>query len=147
MSDLFKKILIATDGSKYSLGATSKALEIARFHGAKVFALYVIDTRALITANGMPTPGNMYQVLEDEGKRAVAQVKEMAGGLPTETFVLAGHPSQAIVQFAKDNGVDLIVTGTLGKSGLEELLLGSVADKVVRTATCPVLVVRSTTKK
>ena len=94
MSDLFKKILIATDGSKYSLEATSKALEIARFHGAKVFALYVIDTRALITANGMPTPGNMYQVLEDEGKRAVAQVKEMAGGLPTETFVLAGHPSQ-----------------------------------------------------
>jgi nucleotide-binding universal stress UspA family protein len=143
MSDLFKKILIATDGSKYSLGATGKALEIARFHGAKVFALYVIDTRALITGNGIPAPNNMYQILEDEGKRAVSQVKEMAGGLPVETFVLAGHPSQTIVQFAKDNGIDLIVTGTLGKSGIEELLLGSVADKVIRTAPCPVLVVKS----
>ena len=147
MSDLFKKILIATDGSKYSQGATSKALEIARFHGAKVFALYVIDTRALITANGMPAPVNMYEILEDEGKRAVGQVKAMAGDLPVETFVLSGHPSQAIVQFAKDNGIDLIVTGTLGKSGIEELLLGSVADKVIRTAACPVLVVHSAAKK
>jgi len=146
MSDLFKKILIATDGSKYSLGAASKALEIARFHGARVFALYVVDTRALVTANGMPAPDNLYLILEDEGKRAVAQVKEMAGDLPAETFVLPGHPAQVIAQFAKDNGIDLIVTGTLGKSGIEELLLGSVADKVIRTAPCPVLVVKSTKK-
>jgi nucleotide-binding universal stress UspA family protein len=143
MSDLFKKILIATDGSKYSQGATSKALEIARFHGAKVFALYVIDTRALSTASGMPAPDNMYLILEEEGERAVRQIKEMAGDLPVETFVLAGYPADTIVQFAKDNGIDLLVTGTLGKSGIEELLLGSVADKVIRHAPCPVLVVKS----
>ncbi len=143
MSDLFKKILIATDGSKYSLGAAGKALEIARFHGSKVYALYVVDLRALTTVNGMPAPENMYLILEDEGKRAVAQVKEMAGDLPVETFVLSGHPSHVIVQFAKDNGIDLIVTGTLGKSGIEELLLGSVAGHVIRHAPCPVLVVKS----
>ncbi len=84
------------------------------------------------------------RILEDEGKRAVSQVKEMAGGLPVETFVLSGHPASTIVQFARDNGIDLIVTGTLGKSGIEELLLGSVADHVIRHAPCPVLVVKST---
>jgi nucleotide-binding universal stress UspA family protein len=144
MSDLFKKILIATAGSKYSPGAAEKALEIARFHKAKVCALYVVDLRALTTANGMPGPENLYLVLEDEGKRAVNQMKEMAGGLPVETFVLSGHPSHVIVQFAKDNGIDLIVTDTLGKSGIEGLLLGSVADHVIRHAPCPVLVVKST---
>lgn len=147
MSQLFSKILIATDGSKYSQNAASKGLELARFHGAKVFALYVIDLRALTTVNGMPAPGNMYPILEEEGKRAVGQVKEMAGDLPVETFVLAGHPAHTIIQFAKDNGIDLIVTGKLGKSGIEELLLGSVADHVIRHAPCPVLVVRSTGRK
>jgi nucleotide-binding universal stress UspA family protein len=144
MSELFKKILIATDGSKYSLDAAVKSLEIARFYGSKVCVLYVVDLRALTTASGMPAPDNIYLLLADEGKRAVGQVKEMAGDLPIETFVLAGYPAHTIVQFARDNGIDLIVTGTLGKSGIEELLLGSVADHVVRHAPCPVLVVKST---
>jgi nucleotide-binding universal stress UspA family protein len=143
MAELFGKILIATDGSKYSRGAAVKGLEIARFHGSKVYALYVIDLRALTTVNGMPAPGNIYTILEGEGKRAVGQVKEMAGDQPVETFVLAGHPAHTIVQFAQDNGIDLIVAGTLGKSGVEKLLLGSVAGHVIRHAPCPVLVVKS----
>ncbi|MGA9141681.1 MAG: universal stress protein [Methanocella sp.] len=144
MSELFKKILIATDGSKYTQAAIQKGLEIARAHNAKVYALYVIDTRALITANGMPGPENIYMILQDEGKNAVQQVKDAGRGLDVEPVVIAGHPSSMIVRFAKENGVDLIVTGTLGKSGIEELLLGSVADGVIRHATCPVLVVKST---
>jgi nucleotide-binding universal stress UspA family protein len=143
MSDLFKKILIATDGSKYTRGAIGKGLELARFHKAEVYAVYVIDLRALTTVNGMPAPENMYTILEDEGKRAVSQVKAMAGDVPVETFVLSGEPAQTIIQFAKDNGIDLIMTGTLGKSGIEELLLGSVAEKIIRHAPCPVLVVKS----
>jgi nucleotide-binding universal stress UspA family protein len=144
MSELFKKILIATDGSKYSQGAAREGLELARFHGAKVFALYVIDTRALNVATGMPVPGSLYTVLENEGKRAVDQVKQMAPGADVETFVLAGYPGSTIVEFAQDNGIDLIVMGTLGKSGIEALLLGSVADRVIRHAPCPVLVVKGT---
>lgn len=143
MAGLFKRILIATDGSKYSQGAASEGLEIARFHGSKVFVLYVIDMRALITVNGMPVPENMYLILEEEGRRAVGQIKDMAGDLPVETFVLAGYPWSTIIEFAKDNSIDLIVMGTLGKSGIEALLLGSVAGKVIRHALCPVLVVRS----
>jgi nucleotide-binding universal stress UspA family protein len=144
MAELFGKILIATDGSKYSRGAAVKGLEIARFHGSKVYALYVIDLRALTSVNGMPAPENIYLILEDEGKRAAGEVKEMAGDLPAEAFVLAGNPASTIVDFAKDNGIDLIVMGTLGKSGIEKLLLGSVAGHVIRHATCPVLVVKGT---
>jgi nucleotide-binding universal stress UspA family protein len=144
MSELFKRILIATDGSKYSRGAASEGLEIARVHGAKVFVLYVIDMRALITVNGIPVPENMYLLLEEEGRRAVGQVKEMASDLSVETFVQSGYPGSTIVEFAKDHDIDLIVVGTLGKSGIEALLLGSVAGKVIRHAPCPVLVVKST---
>jgi nucleotide-binding universal stress UspA family protein len=144
MAELFGKILIATDGSKYSLGAAVEGIEIARIHGSKVFVLYVIDMRALTTVSGMPAPENMYPLLQEEGKRAVSQIKEMAGDLPVETFVLSGYPGSTIVEFAKDNDTDLIVVGTLGKSGIEALLLGSVASKVIRHAPCPVLVVKST---
>lgn len=143
MSDLFKNILIATDGSKYTDAAIRESVALAAFHKAKLYALYVIDTRALATVDGMPEPGNMYLYLEAEGKQAIAKVKQLAGSTPVETFVLAGHPSSTITSFAKDNGIDLIVTGSLGKSGIEELLLGSVADKIIRTAPCPVLVVKA----
>ncbi|HEY3274760.1 MAG TPA: universal stress protein [Methanocella sp.] len=143
MAELFSKILIATDGSKYSRDAAAKALEIARFHGSKVYVLYVIDLRALTSVHGMPAPNNIYMILADDGKHAVGEVKEMAGDLPVEKFVLAGHPAHTIVQFAQDNGIDLIVAGTLGKSGVEKLLLGSVAGHVIRHAPCPVLVVKS----
>jgi nucleotide-binding universal stress UspA family protein len=144
MAGLFHKVLIATDGSKYSQGAAREGLEIARLHGAKVFALYVIDTRALNMATGMPVPGNLYTVLQEEGMHAVGRVKQMAAGTEVETFVLPGLPASEIVDFAEDNGVDLIVMGSLGKSGIEALLLGSVASRVIRHAPCPVLVVKST---
>ena len=144
MAELFGKILIATDGSKYSRSAAAKALEIARLHGSKIYALYVIDLRALTNVNGMPAPDNIYLILADDGKHSVDEVKKMAGDLPVETFVLAGHPAHTIIQFAQENDIDLIVTGTLGKSGVEKLLLGSVAAHVIRHAPCPVLVVKST---
>jgi len=143
MPGLFDKILIATDGSKYTQSAIRKGIEIARAYHSKVYALYVIDTRALITANGMPAPQNIFAILEDEGRYAVRQVKDAAGGVDVETHVLAGHPSSVIVRFAEEHDVSLIVTGTLGKSGIEQLLLGSVADSVLRHAPCPVLVVKS----
>ena len=142
MSDLFKKILIATDGSQYTQGAIDEGLALARFHGAKVLVAYVIDTMALTSATGLGSPENIYEVLEKEGKDAVRDVKERARGLDVETAVLQGHPAHAIIQFAQQKGVDLIVVGSLGKSGIEEFLLGSVADKVIRHASAPVLVVR-----
>jgi nucleotide-binding universal stress UspA family protein len=145
MAEIFNKILIATDGSKRTQNAVDTGLEIAQEHKSKVYAVYVVDT---VTFTSIPmdvTWENMYQLLKDEGEDAVGRVKAAAApGVDVETHVLEGNPALEITKFAKDNDVGLIVVGTLGKSGIDRILLGSVAEKVVRIAPCPVLVIKST---
>ena len=144
MAELFKKILIATDGSKRTQNAVETGLEIARVHQSKVSAVYVVDTVTFTSVPMDVTWENMYQLLKEEGEEAVGRVKAAApAGVDVETHVLEGNPALEITKFAKDNGIDLIVVGTLGKSGIDRILLGSVAEKVVRIAPCPVLVIRS----
>ena len=144
MAELFKKILIATDGSKRTQNAVETGLEIARVHQSKVSAVYVVDTVTFTSVPMDVTWENMYQLLKEEGEEAVGRVKAAApAGIDVETHVLEGNPALEITKFAKDNGCDLIVVGTLGKSGIDRILLGSVAEKVVRIAPCPVLVIRS----
>lgn len=143
MAELFKKILIATDGSKRTANAVNKGLDIARVQSSTVHVVYVVDT---VTFTSIPmdvTWENMYQLLREEGEEAVNAVKEMGQGLNVETHVLEGNPAIEITKFAKDNGIDLIIVGTLGKSGIDRILLGSVAEKIIRVAHCPVLVVKS----
>jgi len=146
MTRLFEKILIATDGSKNNMAAVEKGLAVARQCGSSVYVMYVIDTNLFVTAEPGITPvsADAYQVIEEEGKKAVEQVRSLAEDLVVTTTVIPGRPAQAIVAFAEENGIDLIVIGTSGKGGIERLLLGSVADKVIRTTGKPVLVVRST---
>ena len=144
MAELFKKVLIATDGSKRTQTAVETGIEIAKQHNSKIYAVYVVDT---VTFTSIPmdvTWENMYQLLKDEGEDAVGRVKEAAQGTDIETHVLEGNPAVEITKFAKDNGVDLIVVGTLGKSGIDRILLGSVAEKIVRLSPIPVLTVRPT---
>lgn len=144
MSELFKKIIIATDRSKRTQNAVQTGLQVAGAHQSTVYAVYVVDTVTFTSVPMDVTWENMYQLLKEEGEAAVARVKEAAGpGVNVETRVLEGNPALEITKFAKDNGVDLIVVGTLGKSGIDRILLGSVAEKVVRIAPCPVLVIKS----
>lgn len=144
MAELFKKILIATDGSRRTQSAVQTGLELARAQGSKVYAVYVVDTVTFTSVPMDVTWENMYQLLKEEGEAAVGRVKEAAGpGADVETHVLEGNPALEITKFAKDNDVNLIVVGTLGKSGIDRILLGSVAEKVVRIAPCPVLVIKS----
>jgi nucleotide-binding universal stress UspA family protein len=143
MAELFKKILIATDGSKRTESAAKKGLEIARECKSKVYAVYVVDTVTFTSVPMDMTWENMYQLLKEEGEAAVNYVKEAGSGVDVETIVLEGNPALELTKFAKENDVDLIVVGTLGKSGIDRLLLGSVAEKIVRIAHCPVLVIKS----
>lgn len=144
MAELFKKIVIATDGSKRTQNAVETGLEIARVHQSKAHAVYVVDTVTFTSVPMDVTWENMYQLLKEEGEEAVGRVKAAApAGVEVETHVLEGNPALEITKFAKDNDCDLIVVGTLGKSGIDRILLGSVAEKVVRIAPCPVLVIRS----
>jgi nucleotide-binding universal stress UspA family protein len=146
---MVSKILIATDGSKYSETAADYGLGLAKKMESDVVALYVISTKNLeMFALGHHDDIGGYERANDqlkaEGGRALDYVasRGVARGVTVTKILSRGHPAEEIVKAARDKGVVLIVTGSLGKTGLEHLLLGSVSEAVVRTATCPVLVVR-----
>ncbi|HTY47940.1 MAG TPA: universal stress protein [Methanomassiliicoccales archaeon] len=139
----FKKILIPTDGSEYTREAIKKGLELAKNMGADVTALYVVDQTSFINFPMDSTIVSVYSLLEKEGKEAVEYVRDQGQsmGLKVEIKIEEGSPARKIVDVSKD--YDLIVMGTLGRTGISKLLLGSTAERVVRFAECPVLVVRA----
>jgi len=143
-SEFYRNIVIATDGSENTQKAISYGIKIAKISGATVHALYVVDTSSLSQSwtAGWET---MYEILKNGGQKAISQVKEYgeASGIEVKEVLLEGHPSSEIIDFAENNGIDLIVMGTLGKTGLDRFLMGSVAEKVVRNSKVPVMVVRS----
>lgn len=144
MTGIYQKIVIATDGSEKNLSAVIEGVMIARSTGAKLQVVYVIDTKPLTTGVIEDSYASMYDSLRDEGQLALSQVKDLAGDLDAETFLLTGKPASEVIRFAKEQGSDLLVIGTQGKSGLGKLILGSVAESIIRTAPCSVLVVRKT---
>ncbi|MEW5747806.1 MAG: universal stress protein [Candidatus Thermoplasmatota archaeon] len=141
--EAIKKILIATDGSDYTKEAVSYGLWLAKELGAEVTALYVIDQTSFVSFPMDSSIVSVYSLLENEGKRAVDEVKQEgdAAGVKVTPMVLEGSPTRKIVEAAA--GFDLVVLGTLGRSALTKLFMGSVAERVTRFAPCPVLVVRT----
>ncbi|MEW5759518.1 MAG: universal stress protein [Candidatus Thermoplasmatota archaeon] len=141
---IIKNILVATDGSDYVKTAIKLALEIAKSMGARVIALYVIDNSVFANFPKDELITDAMTVLENEGRRALDYVKEEGKKLGIEVVdVLApGIPYEMIVKHASKANCDLIVMGTMGRTKMDKLLLGSVAEKVIRHATCPVLAVR-----
>lgn len=141
---MYKRILIPTDGSDTSEKAAEHAVRLAKALGAEVLCLYVIDISAF---TGIPTEAiweNMRGLLEEEGKKAVSTIEDMAtkNGVKFESVIREGIPAEDIAKTAREKTVDVIVMGTAGRSGLDKFLLGSVTEKVMRTAPCPVLVIR-----
>ncbi|WP_319508666.1 universal stress protein [uncultured Methanolobus sp.] len=148
-SALYKKIFIATDGSTQNRKAIQHSIELAKLSGAKLYAGYVVDTAAFASIPMDSGWEMMYELLEQEANVATESVGEMAkgAGIPFEMVTLEGNPSHEIIEFADNNDIDLIVLGTLGKTGLDRFLLGSVAEKVTRNSKVPVLVVRGDSEK
>ncbi len=140
---LFKRMLIPTDGSEYTKAAIEKGLYLAKLCDANVTAIYVIDQTSFVNFPMDSTIVNVYSLLEKEGKEALDYVKEMAErmGINIETKMEEGSPVKKIVE--ESENYDIVVMGTLGRSGMSKLLLGSVAEKVTRHAYCPVLVIRA----
>jgi nucleotide-binding universal stress UspA family protein len=136
-------ILVPTDFSDYSQQAIVYACELAKRFGAKLQLLHVVPPPALPMPYVAPVSEEMLH-LDEAAEREldawkVPALEQMA---QVERVVRTGVPFVEIVRHAKDNDVDLIVIGTHGRTGLAHALLGSVAEKVVRKATCPVLTVR-----
>lgn len=141
----YKKILIATDGSLQTRKAVEQGIELAKSVDAKLYAVFVIDTSAFDFFPVGAAVEKTHELLREEGEKATRAVEEMAKkeGVGAQSEILVGRPAIEIVNFANKNDVDLIVMGTLGKAGLERFLLGSVAEKVIRTSPVPVMVVRN----
>ena len=133
-----KKILYPTDFSSYSNQAYFHAIALAENHQASLTVLFVYnpDTTA--------TPGS--QGNEDEDRRywrnQLEQIRPTDPGISVRHVFVEGDPAAEIVRYGRDANMDLIVIGTHGRTGLERLLLGSVAEKVLRDASCSVLVVK-----
>jgi nucleotide-binding universal stress UspA family protein len=136
-------VLVATDGSEGAAAAVTHAVDLAAAADATLHVIHVVDvTVAWPTGAGGPLLDRM----EDAGREAVDRAVERAGraDVPAvEATLLSGSPYRAIVDYAADADVDLTVVGTHGRSGLDRLLLGSVAERVVRTAGTPVLALKA----
>ena len=144
---MFKHILVPVDGSKPSLLAARKAAELSKEFGSAVTAVYVIDPYPF-TGVGADFAYGQAQYLSAataEANTALEAVKKQMdeAGVAVKTMVGEGHAvHEGIVRVGDSVGADLIVMGSHGRRGLEKLVLGSVAQRVLSTARIPVLVVR-----
>jgi nucleotide-binding universal stress UspA family protein len=148
MSEI-KRMLVPTDFSPASDIAFNYAIDMAVRQGASLHLLHVIDDASFATAypDGfyVELPGLRTQLIEE----AMRRVEQMAAlcldaGVTASVEVTVGRPARVVTEIAKERGTDLIVMGTHGRSGFAHLVLGSVAERVVRTAPCAVLTVRDT---
>lgn len=142
-----QRILLPTDFSEHSRAAEKAACDLADQYGAELHVLHVLHDFLLTvpqTAAALLVPP---QTLEDEVTHAEKGIQQIpssvwAIGKKVERAVRIGSVYDTIVQYALENGIDLIVLGTHGRTGLRHILLGSVAERVVQHAPCSVLAVR-----
>lgn len=138
---MYDNILLPTDGSAGMAAVIEHAQELAKVHGATLHVLYVANTAALADLPMESSWEGVSSALRNQGEEAVESVREQVGELPIETAIVDGSPSKEIVSYAEETGCDVIVMGTHGRSGVNRLLLGSVAERVVRSAPMPVLTI------
>lgn len=146
--NLPKRILIATDLSESSLEAVDTGAALAKALGADVLLVTVLDPVPYVAAVDLEGGSDVWaQFLDD----AEASLKKRLEELRTEKFdastcdvavIRESGAAQAVAEFAEDRGADLIVVGSHGRTGFKRVLLGSVAEKIVRLAKCPVFVAR-----
>lgn len=143
---MYKRILIATDGSDKSMKAAQEGMELAKGLGAQVIALNVVNE--VVIASAVRQLGadrkEVEAKLETAGRKAVDNLKAMGAkiGVEVDTIVRIGAPANTVIDTAGAEKADLIVMGSHGESGASKLLIGSVVQKVLYWATIPVLVVR-----
>ena len=143
-----KKILYPTDFSESSLEALKYAISFARSSGAKLVLMHVVNEKIFSEGLSLPrleAPEALGQEMAAEAGRQLRMLipADQRVGLDVEMVILNGMPFLEIIRYAKANNVDLIVIGTHGRSGVEHIIFGSTAEKVVRKAPCPVLTVRA----
>lgn len=136
----WKNILFATDGSKYSNAAAEKAIAFARSYGGELKVISIVDVPTEYYAEAPKA----VEDLTRKAKGFVDDVKKKAEtyGIKASTFIGEGETYQVITDFAKKENADVIILGSHGRTGIRRLLMGSVTEKVIGYAPCPVLIVK-----
>ena len=139
---MYKKILVPTDGSEFAKKAQRHALFLSKVSGAEILAVSVTENNFI---SGLPLEDEVYQLNQVLKERSEENLKEFdkinEDDLKITHIIREGSPARVILEVAREEDVDLIVMGSSGKSGFDRFIMGSVADKVVNSAKCAVLVV------
>ena len=139
---MYERILVPTDGSPEVDAVLDHAASLAATHDADLHALYVINTAGYAGLPGDGAVGGLSAMMNEQGETALDRAAERVGERLTERVLVEGTPSEEIIDYAEEADCDLVVMGTHGRGGIDRLLLGSVAERVVRTSPVPVLTVR-----
>lgn len=139
---MYDRILVPTDGSDGMGAVVDHAVSLAELHGATLHGLYVVNTASLADLPMESSWEGLSQALRKDGERALEAMEGRAGDVPVVTGMVEGSPARKIVAYAERESCDVIVMGTHGRSGVGRLLLGSVAERVVRSSPVPVLTIR-----
>jgi universal stress protein A len=142
----FHHILAPTDFSEYSQQAIQYARELAQTFGATLMLLHVVELPPYPIEGLLPSHlgGTLLEDLEQQATSDLAQVLAKEAEVKVVHRVVIGIPYRTIVEIAEAEKADLIVMATHGRTGFSHLFMGSVAERVVRTAPCPVLTIRPT---
>lgn len=126
--------MVPSDGSKYAKKAEDMAIDLAEKLGSSVVAVHVIDEKMIYP----------FDVMEDEGNEILSKITEKgsAKGVKVQEVLIFGNPRHDMKKIAEKSGADLLVIGSHGKSGLEKILMGSVAENSIKTVEIPVLLVK-----
>jgi nucleotide-binding universal stress UspA family protein len=145
-SAIFKKVMIATDGSELVKQAVKSAVEIAKLSEAKLYAVHVITlgSHSIIHSLDEKWQKKMKKQLTIEGEKATAYVENVGkvANIEVKSVIIEGSPANEIINFAEKNDIDLIVMGTHEKTEIQRFMVGSVAENVIRHSIKPVLIVK-----
>jgi len=142
---MFERIIVPIDGSEVSKKAAKKALDLAQSSDIRVVAMHVINVPDLPSLDAYPGAlryQEMHELIQKEGQLYLDELEELGKqmGVNVSKKLVEGHPAEEIIKEARED--DLIVIGSKGRTGLDRLLMGSVAENVARHASCPVMIVK-----
>ena len=140
----FKKIMIATDGSDSSMLAAGTGIELARLSKGTVYAVYVVPTSYSSYAGVDIYWGEIYEAFRKDAENTLKKITEMGEKkkVNVEPILLEGHPADKLIRYAEDEEMNIIIMGTIGKTALDRLLLGSITENVIRHSRVSVMVVK-----
>ena len=139
-----KRILVPTDGSDPSMRAAEFAIGLAKRFRSEIIAIYVIDRVILEEISKIHERHELEEEIKKKAERCLNYIVKLAEkkGLKARSILVEGQPHDQIVRYAESLNADMIIMGSKGRRGMNRILIGSVAERVIEYAPCPVLVMK-----